>query len=408
MKFSLLLLASIFVSTAGFASDSSFWWGISTSPYQTEDPGATGSFKTDWDLFFESGKIKEPRGNGAYSYTQVDRDIRALKSLGVTHYRFGVEWARVEPEPGHFNEAAINHYVQLAHELNKQGIIPIVCLWHFTFPYWLANQTQPEQSGWLNPKTLDAWQRYTEKIVSALGSEVQYYAPENEPNGQALAAYFLGTFPPGKKYSLSLFRASTDASANAFIAAAKIIKSLQPNAKVLTIQNMIVWEKASWDVFGYFMKLGDEYNYRHLDAVAPFTDFIGFNYYYKVKASPFPNPRITYPEGLSEFIETLSKRYKKPIIVTENGTADSGDSVRQAYLRDHLASLEKARENAKRAGYEIKGYFYWSLIDNFEWAYGYSEKFGLFSVGSSPDQLIEKPSANIFRRAIQESQAAPK
>jgi len=390
-----ILFAVLLTCRALQASDNKFWWGIATSPYQTEDP-AGSDFKTDWDLFFEAGKLKEARGSGVFSYSEVDRDIRALKELGVSHYRFGVEWARIEPSPGVYDELALDHYLKLARKLKSAGIEPVVCLWHFTFPAWLANLSDPERSNWLHPETSAHWKLYVEKVVKLFGDQVRFYAPENEPNGQSLAGYFLGSFPPGEKYSLSLFRKSVEASAEAFNSAADIIHTLNPAAKVITIQNMIAWERPWWDITGYMMDLGHEYNYSHLDLVAKKADWIGFNYYYKLKVSPFPNPRKTHPEGMEVLIAELSARYKKPVIIMENGIADHGDEERQAYLTSHLAALERAR----KAGHDIRGYFYWSLIDNFEWAYGYSEKFGLYSLGSRRDQLIPKKSAELFAEAI--------
>ncbi len=387
------------IGEAAVASEQPFWWGISTSSYQTEDPGPNAAFKTDWDQFFELGKIKEPRGNGTLSFSKVDRDLETLKGLGVTHYRFGLEWARIEPKPGQYDEAALEHYLRVVKKLKAMGIVPIVCLWHFTFPDWLANPSAPEQSGWLHPLAPARWDAYAKKVVEKFGKDVEIYTPQNEPNGQSLAAYFLGSFPPGEKYSLKLFRESVRASADAYNRAARIIRAQVPAAKIITIQNMIHWERAWWDVFGYFMKLGEEYNYGHLDMVAAETDWIGFNYYYKLKASPFNNPRIDYPEGLELLIERLTKRYKKPVIVTENGVADEGDTRRQEYLTTHLRALERSRA----AGHDVRGYFYWSLIDNFEWAYGYKEKFGLYTMSEDGTKLLPKKSAVLYKEAIAEA-----
>ncbi len=389
------------------AEKAMFWWGISTSAYQTEDvgakPGEPGFFKTDWDLFYDAGKIPEPRGDGTFSFSQVDRDIRALKELGITHYRFGVEWARLEPRPGVYNPAAFEHYGTLIRKLRRQGITPILCLWHFTFPDWGTDLANFKTSGWLHPEVQKRWPEFVKKVTSEYRASVDLYSPQNEPNAQALAGYFVGAFPPGVKYELNAYKQQVDAAARAYIEAAGIIREEVPGAKILTIQNIVAWERVWWDVFGYFWRLGDDYNYRHLDRVAEHSDLIGFNYYYKRKASPFENPSLDYPEGLEAAIAALANRYRKPIVVVENGVPDPGDVRRQAYLKTHVAAMEKA----KASGYDVRGYFYWSLIDNFEWAHGYKEKFGLYSLGPN-NELLPKRSAFLFQALIRASTGAGK
>ncbi|MEO8206139.1 MAG: family 1 glycosylhydrolase [Chthoniobacterales bacterium] len=123
-----------------------FAWGISTASYQYEDPavkpGDKDYFQTDWDISIAQGKAP-PKGNALYSWTHFDKDLEALKKIGVTHYRFSIEWARVEPQPGVYNEAAIRRYAEMARKLKAAGIEPVVCLWHFTFPSWLYDKKHP-------------------------------------------------------------------------------------------------------------------------------------------------------------------------------------------------------------------------------------------------------------------------
>lgn len=376
-----------------------FWWGIATSSFQTEEaPGPKDTpFATDWDVFFKAGKIPEGRGDGTFSYSEVDRDIKALKDLHVTHYRFGIEWARVEPKKGIFDSKALAHYKMLVEKLKAAGITPIVCLWHFTFPDWLTDLEKPEKHGWLHPDFTIEWINYVQAVMREMGSTVDLYAPENEPNGVSLAGYFLGSFPPGAKYKLSLYRKSVEAAAVAYNAAADEIKKINPKAKIITIQNVIYWEKAPWDLFSYFYNLGQEYNFSHLDQVAAKTDIIGFNYYYRLRASPFNNERFSDPHGMELLTDQLAKRYNKPLVIMENGTADPGDDKRTKYMTDHLNAVAKIRKD----GLDLRGYFYWSLIDNYEWAYGYKEKFGIYSYNSKTHQIEAKPSAGLLKKAIQ-------
>jgi beta-glucosidase len=399
---SLPIFLFLVISSLGFSAfaNSNFIWGISTSPYQTEDVGLGNNFKTDWDVFFDQGHIKEPKGDGTFSYSEVDRDIEALVSLGVTHYRFGIEWARVEPALNVYDEKALIHYLNIVRKLKKKGIVPIVCLWHFSFPSWLTHLEQPHLHGWLHPQAPEQWRKFVEKVVQSLGQEVELYAPQNEPNANALAAYFLGIFPPGQKYKLSLYRQTVAASAAAYVEASQIIHRQVPGAKVISIQNLVFWDKAWWDVFGYFWDISQEYNFSHLDQVMANTDWLGFNYYYRLKASPFPNERFVDPSGMEKLIVQLSQRYSKPMIIMENGVADTGDKKRADFLMGHLQALERSR----KSGQDVRGYFYWSLIDNFEWSAGYEEKFGLFSIDSK--KLKEKPSAGLYRNEIAKQKKA--
>ena len=126
-----------------------FWWGISSSAFQTEDrgerPDSPNYFRTDWDLFADAKRVPPKGDNAEFSWSHFDRDLEALKQIGVNHYRFSIEWARVEPQPGRYNEAAIRRYVDMARKLKAAGIEPVVTLWHFTFPSWLVTEGKAGQ-----------------------------------------------------------------------------------------------------------------------------------------------------------------------------------------------------------------------------------------------------------------------
>jgi beta-glucosidase len=389
------------------AVDEPFWWGVSTSSFQTED--ASSAFKTDWDLFHEAGGLRHARGSGTRSYTEVDRDIEALKYLGVTHYRFGIEWARVEPRRGEYDESAIEHYVGLAKKLRDAGITPVVCLWHFTFPSWLTALGHPDRHGWLHPDLMQSWENYVTKMVTRLGANVTIYAPQNEPNAYALGVA-LGGFPPGGPSSFSLNQRIIDTEAQAFIAAAKIIRSIQPQAKIISVQNIMHWQWDFFDTFAFWYKHAQEYNVNHLDKIVDHVDYIGFNYYQREVASPLSalaqssrrGKKVSDmgwwidPDGLELEIAALARRYGKPLIITENGIADRTDIKRKGYLLRHLLAVRRARA----AGHDVRGYFHWTLIDNFEWAHGYEPKFGLFEQTPDAKNLRPKESAELYRRLI--------
>lgn len=389
----------LFLTLPILAHTSTFWWGVATSPYQTEDKAITKEnpmfFKTDWDIFYEHGKIKEPKGDGVFSYSQYERDLKAIKELGVTHYRFGIEWARIEPKEGIYNLEALAHYKKIAQTAVKMGITPVICLWHWTFPDWGYEHGSPERFGWLNNKVSARWPLYVNLVINEFKELTSLYAPQNEPNAQSLAGFFLGIFPPGEKYNLSLYRKHIDAAAKEFIVAAKIIKERHPQSKVMSIQNMIYWEQTWWDFFSYFYNLGNEFNYSHLEQIKDSVDIIGFNYYYKVKASPFSNPRIIEPEGLSHFLKELSKKYQKPLLITENGWPDSTGKIKDEYFKKHIEVVKKLKEET-----QLLGYFYWSLLDNFEWSSGYKEKYGLFKMMPDSKSLEPYSVAESFKQEI--------
>lgn len=393
---------SFFICALAFNCISSadpFWWGVSTSSYQTEDKAIKEQdpyfFKTDWDIFYEQGKLKEPKKDGVYSYTEYERDLKTMKDLGLTHYRFGIEWARIEPKEGVYNQEAIKHYKNVVATAIKLGITPIICLWHWTFPDWGYEKDKPEQFGWMNEKIKNRWPHFVKLIADEFKDSVIYFAPQNEPNAQSLAGFFLGIFPPGAKYKLSLYRNHINSAAKEFIVAAKILKKEIPQSKIMSVQNMIYWDKAWWDLFSYFYNLGNEFNYSHLEQIQDYIDIVGFNYYYKIKASPFSNPRIIEPEGIGHFMKELSTKYKKPLLITENGWPDSNGEIKDNYFQQHIAVVKKLRKETN-----LLGYFYWSLIDNYEWSSGYKEKYGLFKLTQDSRTLAPYPAVNSLKKAI--------
>jgi beta-glucosidase len=391
-----------------------FFWGVSLSSYQSEDVGPS-SFTTDWDLYYKLGKIYFPKGEGTKSYTQTDRDIEALRKLGVTHYRFSIEWARVEPEPGKFDEAALQHYVEFAKKLmsGSKPIIPVVTLWHFTFPSWLCDFKNPDKHGWLNPQIEHHWLQFVHTVVSRFGSHATIYAPQNEPNTYALSAYFGGGFPPGA-FDIKLYERVVDRSAELFVAAAKEIHDIAPQATVMSVQNVVDWKPSFWDWLGMWMRFADDFNYRHLDLITQCqdcVDLLGFNYYFQEVATPLAPILqrirsgagvsdmgwIISPEGLDRMIHALSDRYRKPLVIAENGIADRTDTKRMKYLRDHVDVVLRLRDTQ-----DVRGYFHWSLLDNYEWTYGYGPKFGLFKVSSNGETVSAKQSALLYTKIIQD------
>jgi beta-glucosidase len=393
--------------------DHKFAWGISTSSYQYEDPavvqGEKDYFTTDWDIFIDEKKAP-PKGNALYSWTHFDKDLEALKKIGVTHYRFSIEWARVEPQPGVFNEEAIRGYATMARKLKEAGIEPVVCLWHFTFPSWLYDKKNPGQSNWLHPLARSHWNKYVDHMVRATAPYTKFYAPQNEPNGQIITAYIVGVWPPGMDLAFGHYEKAIDASVDLFRDAASTVKQIKPSAKVLSVDALPWWKKGWLDPGGIIYNTMIHGNFDHLDRIYDVCDIIGFNYYYSQRAGPLSILADPYrrghnftmmgwridPNALYKQIRVVGDRYGKPMMITENGIATPNDSQRVWYVRNHIAAIGRA----VRDGYDVRGYFAWSLADNYEWHYGYKALFGLAHMNPDTLDRVFKPSATKFAGII--------
>ena len=393
-----------------------FWWGTSTASYQNEDravtPGSPYYFKTDWDVYAEEGHIP-PRGDDAtFSWTHFDRDLRTLRELGVNHYRFGIEWARVEPKRGVYNEAAIQQYVRMARKLKAAGIEPIVTLWHFTFPSWLYDTKRKAQSNFLNPDVETAWRAYVNKMVGALAPYVRIYVPQNEPNGDLYIGYFGGHWPPGLLLTPFKLKKATEISVRMYRDAAAIIRQHRPDAIIIGIYSIPNWRRKFFaDPAGMVYNMMMHQNWDHLDQVADVTDIIGLNYYYSQDATPLrfilrghgeqssnytQNGWEINPEGFYESLTTVFKRYGKPIVVSENGIGTQSEQKKIRYYREHVNQMRRAMSD----GVDVRGYFPWTLVDNYEWAEGYAANFGLTSLNRETKELIMEPTGIWFSKFV--------
>lgn len=390
-----------------------FAWGISTASYQYEDPailpGQRRFFSTDWDVLV-SQKKAPPRGNALYSWTRFDKDLEALKKIRPTHYRLSIEWARVEPRPGIYNEQAIQGYVKMAQQLKGLGIEPVICLWHFTFPGWLYDHKHPGNSNWLHPLVRERWNAYVSRMVKALAPYVTYYAPQNEPNGQITTAYLVAQWPPAMTLAIGHYWRAIEASTGMFRDCAAIVKKIKPSAKILSVEALPWWQRAPLDPGGLIYNTMIHGNTDHLDRVYDVCDILGVNYYYSQRTGPVsllagPSRRgkkftmmgwDINPEGLYKEVVRVAKRYGKPIMITENGIATQNDAKREWYMQNHLAALGRAI----REGYDVRGYFAWSLADNYEWHWGFQATFGLSHMDPSTKSRLLKPSAKKFAQII--------
>ena len=392
-----------------------FAWGISTASYQYEDPavkpGEKAYFSTDWDILVSQKKAPE-KGNALYSWSDFDRDLAAIKKIGITHYRFSIEWARVEPKPGVYNEEAVRRYVEMARRLKAAGIEPVICLWHFTFPDWLYDKKNPAKSNWLHPLVRERWNAYVTKMVRATAPYTNFYAPQNEPNGQITTAYIVAEWPPAMTLAFKQYWQAIDASTGMFRDAAARIKAIKPTAKVMSVEALPWWERGPLDPGGLIYNTMIHGNVDHLDRIYDVCDILGVNYYYAQSTGPLSllsessrhghnftmmGWRID-PNGLYNEVRRVARRYGKPIMITENGIATKDDPKRIWYLQNHLAALGRLIHD----GYDVRGYFHWSLADNYEWHYGYKATFGLATMDPKTRDRVLKPSAHKFAEDIRD------
>ncbi|MBK7142987.1 MAG: glycoside hydrolase family 1 protein [bacterium] len=417
-----------------------FLWGAASSAFQIE-----GGIENDMTAWEQAGRFRtaslDPRvGIAVDHWNRWRDDFGLLKSLGLNSYRFSVEWARLEPEPGRFNEAAFDQYSRMIDHLLELGISPMLTLHHFTHPAWFH-----EYSPWHSVTSQDTFVRFAERVCTRLLDRVSHVVTFNEPLVWLLAGYGDAKFPPGERDLRKLMHGLR----NMLLAHRQVfdmIKERYPSTQVGIAHNMIAFRAArKGNLFDSEMKrrLHRFYNLlipkafvtNRLNYSLPLIlnydepvsldnriDFWGVNYYYRMhvrfRLRPFRPfdmlfvPRSKhglsdlgweiYPRGLYKCCRWL-RFTEKPLIITENGIATDDDSVRVRFLERHLSFLERLRGE----GMDIRGYYYWSLMDNYEWLIGKSARFGLFQVDYENGlERTLRPSGEYFANHIASSSYA--
>lgn len=393
-----------------------FWWGTSTASFQNEDRGMAPddpmNFRTDWDVFATEGAAP-PRGDDAvFSWSRFDLDLKALRQLGVSHFRFGVEWARIEPKKGVINEKALARYVDMAKQLRAAGIEPVITLWHFTFPDWLYDSKAKGRSNFLHPDMPEAWRAHVTRVVRAMAPYVRIYVPQNEPNGAINLGWIAGHWPPGLLLRPLAYTKAMEVGAQAFREAATIIRRERSDAIVMGIYSIPDWRRNFLgDPTALVYNIVQRQNFDHLDMVADTMDIIGVNYYYAQDASLLRflsrghgemSSNYTQlgweivPEGLYNVLTEVNERYGKPVVITENGLGTQSEQKRIRYIREHIAQMRRAMAD----GVDVRGYFPWTLVDNYEWKEGWHGQFGLFSFDRETKARNLEPTGKWFSAYI--------
>ena len=392
-----------------------FLWGTATAPTQVE-----GHIENEWTNF--TAQDGSNCRIACDNYHRYPEDIEWMARLGTNAYRFGIEWSRLQSAPfAPLNPVELARYVDLLDRLQAKGITPMVVLHHFSNPPWIN-----AAGGWTNAATIPAFVDYVRQLVAALKERVHLWNTFNEPDTYACVAYLLGGFPPQRQWQLGSFRKVISHMARAHAQASRIIRrdgnaGRQPEVGIAknwtffhAYKRFSPWDRTTALACHY------TFNKFVLDAFLGGgrrrdSTFIGLNYYGRVRfhhframipASGAPVKTLNdfgfvcddmverYPKGMGKILSYLHRKFKLPIYITEHGAASHDEAFRERDLRENLAALHLAMTG----GVDVRGFFYWSLLDNFEWQFGYTKKFGLLAVDFADEKLPRamKPLAGVY------------
>jgi beta-glucosidase len=364
---------------------------------------------------------KEPSRDACDSYHRYEQDFAIARSIGLNCYRFGIEWARIEPEAGQFSQAELDHYAKVLASCRAHGLLPIVTYNHFTVPRWFAMR-----GGWEVPDSADLFARFCERATRALGDQIGMASPFNEANIHLLVKMLRVSATPeyiakraamiaaaaratnAPQFSSILFTDPDRIDAHLLDAQAKAYQAIKsgpgdfPVGVTLTTQAIEAVGDDSIAPRMEAMLYGDWWN-----AVNA-SDFVGVQAYTRIRFDskgvvPAPSgAQMTaagyeyYPQALGATIRLAASKTKKPIFVTESGIATDDDTRRIAWLDACVAEVERCLSE----GIDVKSYIYWSLLDNFEWTQGYGQHFGLVAVDRETFARTPKSSSQHFASLI--------
>lgn len=374
-----------------------FLWGSATSAHQVE-----GDTFNDWTEWEKKGGSKDLSGKACnhWDLKQFKEDVERMQALGLNAYRMGIEWSRVMPEPGVIKQEILEQYRQMLTILQETGISTMVTLHHFTNPIWFV------KSGDWTKASLEPFYAYVDATTKALADNVDYWNTFNEPLVLMLMGYLLGQWPPGKRARIISAFHLRRRLAEAHNEVYKIVKR-NTERPVGLVHNFASFETV-YDrvteraVAGLLDRVANRWIVEHTK-----NDFLGVNFYMRVVFDALRPWRFSGPGKVSDFGWEINpqsltrillglKQYNLPIYITENGVADAQDKLRADFIRDHVQAFQLAMQ----AGVDVRGYFYWSLLDNFEWAEGYTKRFGLIEVNFETQERRIRPSAYVYRDII--------
>eukprot|EP00455_Lapot_gusevi_P022480 TRINITY_DN233_c0_g2_i1.p1 TRINITY_DN233_c0_g2~~TRINITY_DN233_c0_g2_i1.p1 ORF type:complete len:477 (-),score=115.92 TRINITY_DN233_c0_g2_i1:302-1732(-) len=431
--------ARIKIDTSNLNFPRGFLWGTATAAHQVEGNCTNNNWHV-WEHSIDSkGKSRihngEKSGAACEHWQRYPQDIQLMKQLGLNAYRFSLEWSKIEPQPGQFDAEAVAHYHQVIDALLQADIVPMVTLHHFTNPIWFD-----EMGGWENEKNIDYFVNFSAFAFEQYRHKVKLWCTINEPEVVMFAGYFVGNHPPGKQDAATACRVLSHLL-EAHVRTYFRLKEMPggSDAQIGLVKDIFQFEPWTWwnpcdrilassidhlmngailDFFrtGHFkMSIPLVFKIERYNSRAPHSnDFFGLNYYshyhVQMKLSPSTPFQLRhragaimtdmtypiYPEGFYRALMRMGE-LKKPVYVTENGLADDRDDRRHLFLRRYLYAMSKAIAD----GVDCRGYFYWTLMDNFEWSEGYAMRFGLYSVDFQTQERKLRDGAKYFAEVVQ-------
>jgi beta-glucosidase len=376
---------------------SEFSWGTSTSAYQIEG----GNNNTDWFRFERTPGTPavEVCGEACDSWHRYEEDLDILVSLGLNSFRLSVEWARIEPEPGLVSEDALAHYRDVLLACRDRKVTPVVTLHHFTLPLWVA-----DLGGFEGPDIVSLMGNYAHVVSESLGDLIGVACTINEPNIVAIMGYLTGNFPP-QVTNWSRFVAVNETMRRCHVAMRDALAAGPgdfPIGLPLSMQEYDAVPGYEERLESFRAEMEDKYLLSR-DG----DDYLGVQCYTKLTLGPEgivrdPEGETTdmgylfWPECVEYTVKRASTLCPLPIIVTENGIGTADDAQRIRYLEGALSGLHHLLDE----GYDVRGYFQWSLLDNFEWTLGYRPKFGMVAVDRITFTRTKKPSAEWFAQSV--------
>ncbi len=403
----------------------SFLWGTAASAHQVEG----NNTNNDWWEWEHRGKINDGSRSGPACdhYNRFEEDFSALRKQHHNTHRFSIEWSRIEPEKGRWDTRAVAHYKQVIRSLKSRGLTPMLTLHHFTNPLWLARM-----GGWENPAVVGFFERFARFAARELGKDVGLWITINEPIVYAYECYISGIGPPGKNdfsAAMRVIRHMLLAHAAAYHALHEVLGescrvSFAKHCRVLDpYRGGSFFDRALSMCFDFmFNRL---FTSACIHGVIPppaaffqrarrlknTMDFIAVNYYTRElirfdigKADSLfmslvtrPGAKVNslrwefYPYGLFRFLKRFRK-YHKPVYITENGTCTPDDTERSRFMVAHLKQVHRAVSR----GIDVRGYYYWSCMDNFEWAEGFTPRFGLMEVDYNTQRRTLRESGKLY------------
>jgi beta-glucosidase len=400
------------IITELFSEKPSFLIGAGASSHQVE-----GGNVNDWTEFEAvEGNIEgnEKSGLATNHYELYNDDFKLLESMGLQAHRLSIEWSRIFPKEDQINMEEVNHYRKVLTSLRSTGQIGIITLHHFTSPIWFM-----EKGGFKKKSNLKYWRAYVRLICEELGDLMDLINTINEPLVYCATGYLQGIHAPGERSFLSYVRVANNLT-RAHFAAVAIIRELCPSVPVGSCKNMSFFVSKNRNPLNRIIRWISDWGFNRRPLVAlknsriPFGfskikegdlgDYIGLNFYLKIViGSSYPDFMLlhdpdeenltqmgwgVHPEGLEYVIKRVADIIPLPIIVTENGIATDDDERRIDYINSHLEAIL----NVTKEGNDVRGYIYWSYIDNFEWEKGFTPKFGLISYDPNTFERSVKPS----------------